>query len=104
MFTSETRNYPVDFEFSRKIRNIITIEIPEGYEVESMPENTNFGFGQNLGSFRFQISNTGNKIQLSTELSINNPMIDSSEYENLKGFYQLFIEKENEKVVLKKTE
>jgi len=103
-FTLETRNYPVDFKFPRKIRNIINIEIPEGYEVESIPETVNFGFGQKLGSFRFQISNTGNKIQLSTELSINNPVIDSSEYENLKGFYQLFIEKENEKVVLKKIE
>jgi len=103
-FNLESRNYPVDFEYTRKKRFMINIEIPEGYEVEIIPESSSFSFGKNLGSFRYNVSMTGNKIQLSSEFSINSPWIDSSEYENLKGFYQLVIEKQNEKVVLKKIE
>lgn len=101
-FTLEERKYPVDYEFSRKSRKIINITIPEGYEVELLPESTSFGFANNLGTFKYNISNSNGKIQVSTEFAINQSFIDSSEYKNLKGFYQLMIEKQNEKVVLKK--
>ncbi|MGV6827987.1 MAG: DUF3858 domain-containing protein [Flavobacteriales bacterium] len=101
-FTLEERKYPIDYEYKRKIRNIINIVIPEGYEVETLPKNTSFGFGNKLGTFKYNITKNNGKLQISTEFAINQSFIDASEYKNLKGFYKLMIEKQNEKVVLKK--
>lgn len=101
-FKLEDRQYPVDFEFSKKNRIIININIPEGYTVESMPENANFGLGNNQLSLKYNVSNQGNTVKLMVEYSINQTVIHADQYKNLKGYYQLLIEKLNEKVVLVK--
>ena len=85
-----------------KNRYIVNIAIPDGYSVESLPESTVFNLGENTGSFRYLISQNGNKLQLSVEFSINKSFIAAEEYGNLKKFYELLIAKENEKVVLSK--
>jgi len=101
-FKPETRDYPIDFGYPMKDRYIINITVPEGYKVESMPENAVFNLGENTGSYRYLISQTGNKLQLSVEFSINKSFIAADEYGNLKKFFELLIAKENEKVVLSK--
>ena len=101
-FLSETRLYPIDFGYPMKNRYIVNIAIPDGYSVESLPESTVFNLGENTGSFRYLISQNGNKLQLSVEFSINKSFIAAEEYGNLKKFYELLIAKENEKVVLSK--
>lgn len=53
--------------------------------VESLPENTNFGLEQGMGSFKYVISNAGNKIQLSVELAINEAVIPAENYGGLKN-------------------
>ena len=102
-FKSNERKYPVDYGFIRKDRYLISINIPEGYSVESMPENSNFSMEQGMGSYKYSISNTGNKIQLTVEIAINEAVIPAENYGGLKKFFELLIEKENEKVVLSKT-
>lgn len=101
-FKSETRQYPVDYGYPMKNRYIINIALPEGYKVESMPENAVYNLGENMGSYRYLISQTGNKLQLSVEFAMNQSFIAADEYSNLKKFYELLIAKENEKVVLSK--
>lgn len=101
-FKPETRNYPIDFGYPIKDRYIINIALPEGYKVESLPENAMFNLGENIGSYRYLISQVGNKLQLSVEFSMNKSYIAAEEYGNLKKFYELLIAKENEKVVLSK--
>lgn len=101
-FKPETREYPIDFGYPMKDRYIINIALPEGYKVESLPENAAFNLGENTGSYRYLISQVGNKLQLSVEFSINKSFIAAEEYANLKKFYELLIAKENEKVVLSK--
>ena len=56
-----------------------------------------------MGSYRYLVSQKGNQLQLSVELAIDQSFISAEEYGNLKKFYELFIAKENEKVVLIKT-
>jgi hypothetical protein len=101
-FKLDKREYPVKFDFPFKTRKIINITIPEGYTVESLPESTSFSLGQDSGSFRYQIKMNGQVIQLTTEMALNHTLIGTNDYEVLKGFYQLLIAKENEKVVLSK--
>lgn len=101
-FKTETRQYPIDFGFPMKNRYIINIDLPEGYKVESLPENAVYNLGESTGSYRYLISQMGNKLQLSVEFAINQSLIGANEYTNLKKFYELLIAKEKEKVVLAK--
>lgn len=101
-FKLDDRKYPVDYGYKWKDRYLVNIKIPEGYTVESIPESTSFGMEQGIGSYKYSISNTGNKIQLSVELAMNEAVIPAGDYAGLKRFYELLIDKENEKVVLSK--
>ena len=101
-FKSEERQHPVDFGYPRKDRYIVTIKLPEGYTVESLPESGAFALGDNLGSFKYLVSNSNNLIQVSTEMAINSSIVSPDMYQGLKEFYEMIVSKESEKIVLAK--
>lgn len=101
-FKSETREYPIDFGYPIKTRNTITISIPEGYEVESLPSTINLAMPDNLGMYKYTIKKTATAIQLSVQTEINNSYISQANYQDVKDFFKQMVDKENEKVVLKK--
>lgn len=102
IFTQERREYPIDYGFQSHDKINITTTIPDGYVVESMPEKIAIGISENLGVFRFNISNTANKIQVVVSTEINTPIFSADYYEELKAFYGNIVKKETEKIVLKK--
>lgn len=101
-FKQEVREYPVDFGYPMLNKYTISIEIPEGYVLESIPASINIGTGENIGTFKFLMVSTDNKIQSTIQSTINTAIVPSDYYPNLKGFYQQMIDKQNEKIVLKK--
>ncbi len=101
-FKLNERNYPIDFEYPMKDRYIVTVNIPEGYKVESVPESTNFVLGENLGAFKYLINNVGGRLQVSVEFAINTAIMPAQNYDMIKKFFKLMIDKEQEKVVLTK--
>jgi hypothetical protein len=101
-FTQEKREYPVDFIFPHQDKYNISVAIPEGYIVESLPQQKAIAMPDGMGSFKYMISNNGNKCQLLFTLDINEAIIGPENYEALKAFYKEMIDKENEKIVLKK--
>lgn len=100
-FKLKERTYPIDYGYPMKDRYIITINIPKTHKVVSVPKNVAYKM-EDIGSFKYLITNNGNKIQLSVEFSINKPMILANKYGSLKKFYELLIAKQKEKVVLAK--
>ncbi|WP_224488882.1 DUF3857 domain-containing protein [Robertkochia flava] len=101
-FTSETRTYPIDFVFPKSFTYNISYIIPEGYQVESLPESAKFVLPDNLGSFMYHIVNQGNMLQLRVISEINMDLVPSEYYDYIRGFYGEVIKKESEKVVLSK--
>lgn len=101
-FKQEKREYPIDFGYPTQDKFNISIEIPEGYVVESMPTMMNIATGDDLGAFKYIIGNTGNKIQISITADLNAAIVTADYYEVLKDFFQKMIDKQNEKIVLKK--
>jgi hypothetical protein len=101
-FKQEVREYPVDFGYPLLNKCSISIEIPAGYSVESMPASVNIGTGEGTGSFKFIIANTGNLIQLASTTTINSAIVSPDFYPILKGFFQQMIDKQNEKIILTK--
>jgi hypothetical protein len=101
-FKQENREYPVDYGFPFLDKYTINIDIPVGYVVETLPKSTQLNMEENLGSFKFLSNASGNKIQLSISHQINTPIVSSEYYSMLKEYYQGMIDKETEKIVLKK--
>ncbi|AWG25172.1 DUF3857 domain-containing protein [Flavobacterium kingsejongi] len=101
-FTQETREYPVDFRYPYQDRYLINITIPKGYEVESLPAPISLTMEENIGNFKYNIISSGEQIQLKVSFDMNYSNVSPEYYETLKNFYKGMIEKQNEKVVLKK--
>ncbi len=101
-FKQEKREYPVDFGYPTQDKFNISIEIPEGYVVESLPAVMNITTGDDIGTFKYIIGNLGNKIQIAITADMNSPIVTADYYEVLKDFFQKKIDKQNEKIVLKK--
>jgi hypothetical protein len=101
-FKLEERKYPVDYAYKRSYKYIMQYTIPEGYEVVEFPENANLALPEKAASFQFQVTTTGNMIQVLSHLKINQPVILYDMYPALKNFYNLVIEKQNQKIVLKR--
>lgn len=101
-FKLEDRKYPVDFNFPYKDTYNITIKIPDGYEVEFLPTPISLAIENNEVTFKYNISSANNNIQLMVNFDINTFYIPAEGYLALKGFYKLLVEKQREKVILKK--
>lgn len=101
-FKQEVREYPVDYgnPFQQKFN--ISIEIPEGYAVETIPVSLNIATPDDIGAFKYLLNNSGNKIQGTINFEIKTAIVPSDYYEVLKDFYQKMIDKTKEKIVLKK--
>ncbi|WP_420572035.1 DUF3857 domain-containing protein [Kordia sp.] len=102
IFKAEERVYPVDFGYPWKRKIMMNIKIPEGYEVESLPTATAVKMPNNLGSYSFNISKTPMGVSVVMSKEINSSVITPDKYAGLQEFYKMLIEKEKEKVVLKK--
>jgi len=101
-FKMETRLYPVDFGFPFENKYNISIEIPDGYVVESLPQPISLLAGDDIGTFKYSIANTNNIIQVAITGTIKMPLVVKESYGILKEFYQKMIDKQNEKIILKK--
>jgi len=101
-FKQENRLYPVDFSHPTKKRYTFAITIPDGYTVESMPKSIAIGIDKKYAAFSFSAINNEKQINITVTFDVNASVIPSEHYEALKQFYKLMIEKENEKIVLKK--
>ncbi len=101
-FLQEKRDYPVDFVFPREDKYSITLTLPDGYVVESVPEATLLNMESGLGTFKFNISANGKQLQMSVTQDINYGLISATYYETLKTFYKHKIIKQSEKIVLRK--
>ncbi|GGG26781.1 hypothetical protein GCM10011344_29450 [Dokdonia pacifica] len=102
-FLKEERKYPIDFGFPKRKRGIIKIIVPEGYQVESIPQSLSIRLPDNLGSFSLNLSQNANFIQIASKYEINTSVFPFDRYLDLKAFFKARIEKEAEKIVFVKS-
>jgi hypothetical protein len=101
-FKQENREYPVDFGFPFMDKYAVNIAIPEGFTVESIPESVNLVMANDFGNFKCLTSVSGNTIQVMVINQLNIPIVAADYYTTLKEYYQKLIDKQNEKIVLRK--
>ena len=99
-FKLEKREFPVDFGYPSENKYRIGIIIPEGYVVETLPESAFLQLPDDLGSFIFNITTTGNQVQLLVNIKMNESILSPVYYETLKEYFKIMLAKTNEKIVL----
>lgn len=101
-FKSEKRNYPIEFDFPQKINYNISVKLPENHEVESFPTSVNYKTQDGSLAFNFNGSVSNGMIQIVSSFEINSLLLPANDYEMVKSFFKEMINKQTEKIVLKK--
>ncbi len=98
----ESRTFSVDMPFQIKEQYVINLTIPEGYAVEELPEPALVKMEEDGGVFRYLVSENDGKIQITSKIHIKKNRYKPDEYQGIRHFYDLIIEKQGEQIVLKK--
>lgn len=102
-FRLENRNFPIDFTFPLREEIIMVYDLPEGYEVDFMPQDMSIGF-QNQMVFDFSTRlNDQNQLEVRKVFEAPDHIIEAPDYSELKAFFNKMVEKQNEQVTLKKS-
>lgn len=101
-YVEETRKLPVEFPFTQEVNIMNTIQIPEGYEVESMPESVNIKTEDGSLQFLYTIKAENGLITLTYRTKIGTLLFSSEMYPQLKHIFDLMVQKNEEPIILKR--
>ncbi len=100
-FKLAKREFPVEFDYPMSVQRIYSFTIPANYEVTELPKPVVIKMPDNSANFYYQLTQNGNTINVSYLLNIKKSLFLPEEYESLKQFFQMLIDKHNELIVLK---
>lgn len=98
----ENRTFPVDMPYQVKEQYVLNVTIPAGYTVEELPEPTQVKMPEGAGVFRFSVSETDGKVQITSKIFIKKNRYVPEEYQGIRQFFDHIVEKHGEQIVLKK--
>jgi hypothetical protein len=101
-FNIDERKYPIDFVYPREKIYMLTLNLPEGYQVDQVPKPLVIKLPDNAASCTYQVSSTPNSVQIMYKFVINKVVFLPTEYGQIKKFYDAVVKKQAELVVLKK--
>lgn len=101
-FKKETREYPIDFGYPFEQTYLVNLNIPEGYQVEYLPESTIVSLPDGIGSFKYMINQRGSKVNVRVNFEVNRAIVSALSYPHLREFFKQVIAKESEQLILSK--
>ena len=101
-FVEEERDFALFFNSKSSETKIIKIEIPEGYQVESIPEPMKISTPDRLITFLIETKVVGKDIVTTIRNKINETIINPQYYPAIKTVYETVEAKTKEKIVLAK--
>lgn len=100
--TEQERMLPVEYNYPQNITINCAIDIPEGYEVEELPERINLSACDSGVRLTYVIQQNGNQIALRMIYQMNRSIFTTNEYTDLRTFMDMVVAKSGEQIVLKK--
>ena len=102
LVVDSTRRFDVELDFDYVDTDTVTIRVPSGYEIESMPKSVNLQtkFGGYINEYAFD----NNLVTYVRTVQQNHGRFPSSDYAELAHFYQTIYKSDRVKMVLKKME
>lgn len=101
-FISEERFFPVDINYPFKEQFVMELKLPNGYEVESMPESVRVIIRGEGGTFNYILNEKEGAIQIISKIQVKQLKYLSESYGDVKDFFDIISQKVNEKIVLRK--
>jgi len=102
-FRHDDRQFPVDFGSPQDETLMVSLTLPEGYELAETPKPAVVEMPEGGGRFLYSVSaTTPGVVQLMSRLTLRKPVYSATEYASLREFYRLMLEKHGEKLVIKK--
>lgn len=96
----ETRTYPIDMIYPTKRSFATTIIIPEGYQVEYIPEEQTIK--NQLVELTYKITPEKGKLKVYFDYAFNKAIYPTNIYPQIKRFFEEIVKKGNEEIVLSK--
>jgi len=96
-----TRTYPIDMTYPKTNKFQSTIIIPKGYKLFSKPENMAINTSKIRIIYASELQENGN-IKVVGLYDFRKDIYDSADYADLKAYFNMIVNKFNEKVVLVK--
>ena len=99
-FTDATRDLPVEFPFQQSEAVSVVINLPEGYQVEEMPQP----FVIKADGLTVHVLGTinGGRIQMRYKTTLEKTFYSQEEYQDLKVIFDQLVEHANYMLVIKK--
>ena len=101
-FRKEERQLPVDFPYPESIIYSFSLEIPEGYVVEELPERTSKSFPTIGGRIQLLAQQIGNTVSVTYRSNLDKMLIMPDQYADLRFFWETAVGVEKCTIVLKK--
>jgi hypothetical protein len=101
-FRYDSRSFPIDFGMPQEETVMLTLALPAGYELAALPKPMVVELSDNGGRFVSSCTAAGSTVQLSSRLTLRKPVYAAAEYGQLRELYRLLLEKQAEKLVIKK--
>jgi len=100
-FSSEQRKTAIYFHYAYAIEDDVTLHIPAGYDVESLPAPANIDMGALQFTTAFEKSEGA--IHVARHFVVNGEIIGRNQYTNVRSFFSKAAAADQEQVVLRKS-
>jgi len=101
-FKIDERKFPIDYSYNHSYTYSAQFEIPQGYQVETLPKAQSIALPERHMLFAYSVVANGNTVQVIRRFLINQSLFLPEEYKSLQEFYNQMVAKEAEVIVLKK--
>ncbi len=101
-FKAEIRKLPVEYPYPYELVQSVTFVIPEGYELEEVPNAEKVTLGDKQISYSYLIQPGERTIQILQRLSLMQTLYPAMEYEHLRDFWARIADKNNSQLVLRR--
>ena len=102
-FRHDDRLFPVDFGAPQDETTMVTLTLPAGYELAEMPKPAIVELPEGGGRFICTVTtSTPGVVQLMSRMSLRKPVYAAEEYAQLREFYRLMLEKQSERLIIRK--
>lgn len=102
-FEEEYRSYPVDFPYPFAEHRVYQLEMPSGYQIETLPSPLSLSMPNKGVDLQFSINaGPNNTISVVYKLQLSQLIFSVDEYSALREFFNQLIQKQSEQIVLKR--
>lgn len=102
-FLEPERKYPIDFHYLHKQELTMMFDIPEGYEVESLPQKAVITFPDRDMTFHYDVRQLGQVVQVQYLYETKRSVFEPNSYPMLRQLYDHMLSKQGEQIVLRRS-